>query len=152
TRAAPGTSSRTNSNRFGASSTVKKLIPVRLPPGRESLGTRPSLTGSSPTTKKRRSIPSRSISISIIASIGSYASRRVAVNQGTHFGKAACGDAWYVNRTSGPALLNGCGELWPPNQLGDGNAGWPSRELSRLRGKKGIARLHAAAATVNNLM
>ena len=30
---------------------LKKLIPVRLPPGRARLATRPSLTGSSPTTK-----------------------------------------------------------------------------------------------------
>ena len=30
---------------------VKKLIPVRLPPGRARLATRPSLTGSSPTLK-----------------------------------------------------------------------------------------------------
>ena len=30
---------------------MKKLIPVRLPPGRARLATRPSLTGSSPTTK-----------------------------------------------------------------------------------------------------
>jgi len=50
-RAAPGTSSRNNSNRFAANSPTKKLIPVRLPPGRAKLETRPSLTGSSPELK-----------------------------------------------------------------------------------------------------
>ena len=51
TRAAPGTSSRRSSSRFAANSHVKKLIPVRLPPGRARLATRPSLTGSSATRK-----------------------------------------------------------------------------------------------------
>ena len=50
-RAAPGTSSRRSSSRFAANSAVRKLTPVRLPPGRARLATRPSLTGSSPTTK-----------------------------------------------------------------------------------------------------
>ena len=36
---------------LAANSTQKKLIPVRLPPGRRRLATRPSLTGSSATTK-----------------------------------------------------------------------------------------------------
>ena len=47
TRTAPGTSSRRSSSRFAANSAVKKLTPVRLPPGRARLATRPSLTGSS---------------------------------------------------------------------------------------------------------
>ena len=51
TRAAPGTSSRRSSSRFAVNSPLKKLIPVRLPPGRARLATRPSLTGSSPTMK-----------------------------------------------------------------------------------------------------
>ena len=51
TRAAAGTSSRRSSSRFAANSPMKKLIPVRLPPGRARLATRPSLTGSSATTK-----------------------------------------------------------------------------------------------------
>ena len=51
TRAAPGTSSRSSSSRFAVNSALKKLIPVRLPPGRARLATRPSLTGSSPTLK-----------------------------------------------------------------------------------------------------
>ena len=51
TRAAPGTSSRSSSSRFAANSPLKKLTPVRLPPGRARLATRPSLTGSSPTRK-----------------------------------------------------------------------------------------------------
>src|SRR5262249_53260762 len=47
-RTAPGTSSCNSSSRFAASSTAKKLTPVRLPPGRARLATRPSFTGSSP--------------------------------------------------------------------------------------------------------
>ena len=48
---AAGTNSRSSSSCFAASSRLKKLIPVRLPPGRARLATRPSLTGSSPLTK-----------------------------------------------------------------------------------------------------
>src|SRR5262249_22760889 len=51
TRAAAGTSSRKSSSRFAANSVLRKLMPVRLPPGRARLATRPSLTGSSPTMK-----------------------------------------------------------------------------------------------------
>src|SRR6266478_3918410 len=51
TRAAPGTSSRRSSSRFATNSVETKLIPVRLPPGRARLATRPSLTGSSLTVK-----------------------------------------------------------------------------------------------------
>src|SRR5262249_18907661 len=51
TRVAAGTSSRRSSNRFAVSSALKTLTPVRLPPGRERLATRSSLTGSSATTK-----------------------------------------------------------------------------------------------------
>ena len=51
TRVAAGTSSRRSSSRFAVNSPLKKLIPVTLPPGRARLATRPSLTGSSPTTK-----------------------------------------------------------------------------------------------------
>src|SRR5262245_34167532 len=43
-----GTNSRRSSNRFDTTSDPKKLTPVRLPPGRARLETRPSLTGSSP--------------------------------------------------------------------------------------------------------
>src|SRR5262249_48021310 len=46
-----GTSSRRNSNRFAATSTVRILTPVMLLPGRARLATRPSPTGSSPTIK-----------------------------------------------------------------------------------------------------
>ena len=48
-RVARGTISRKSSSRFAVNSPLKKLIPVRFPPGRARLGTRPSLTGSSPT-------------------------------------------------------------------------------------------------------
>jgi hypothetical protein len=51
TQAAPGTSSRKSSSRFAANSLLRKLTPVRLPPGRARLATRPSLTGSSATLK-----------------------------------------------------------------------------------------------------
>ena len=46
---AAGTSVRSSSSRFAASSAAKKLIPVALPPGRARLVTSPSLTGSSGT-------------------------------------------------------------------------------------------------------
>src|SRR5215475_9402907 len=51
TRAAAGTSSRRRSSRFAVTSAAKILIPVALPPGLARLATRPSLTGSSLTTK-----------------------------------------------------------------------------------------------------
>src|SRR5262245_37139546 len=50
-RVAEGSSSRTNSKRFATSSALKMLMPVRLPPGRARLATRPSLTGSSAEMK-----------------------------------------------------------------------------------------------------
>ena len=51
TRVTAGTSSRRSSNLFAPNSAPKKLVPVRLPPGRARLATRPRLTGSSPTLK-----------------------------------------------------------------------------------------------------
>ena len=45
TRAAAGTNSRKSPNRFDTNSATKTLIPVKLPPGRARLATRPSLTG-----------------------------------------------------------------------------------------------------------
>ena len=50
-RVALGTSSRSRSSRFAPTSPLKKLIPVRLPPGRAMLATRPTLTGSSVVVK-----------------------------------------------------------------------------------------------------
>ena len=50
-RAASGTNSRRSPSRFAARSAAKKLTPVRLPPGRAKLSTRPSLTGSLPVLK-----------------------------------------------------------------------------------------------------
>ena len=50
-RAAPGTNSRNSPSRLAARSAAKKLTPVRLPPGRAKLATRPSLTGSLPVAK-----------------------------------------------------------------------------------------------------
>ena len=41
TRAIPGTISRSSPSRFAASSAMKKLTPVALPPGRARLSTRP---------------------------------------------------------------------------------------------------------------
>src|SRR6266545_5058554 len=46
---AVGTSSCSSSKRFGPSSTVRSLTPVRLPPGRFRLATSPDPTGSLPT-------------------------------------------------------------------------------------------------------
>src|SRR6516165_9252525 len=51
TRTARGSRSCSRSSRFAANSPLKKLIPVRLPPGRARLATRPSLTGSWATIK-----------------------------------------------------------------------------------------------------
>src|SRR5262245_27452633 len=48
---AVGTSSRSTSSCFGASSTVRVATPVRLPPGRLRLATSPSATGSPAVTK-----------------------------------------------------------------------------------------------------
>jgi hypothetical protein len=45
-RAAVGTASCSSSSRFGPSSTFKAVMPVRLPPGRLRLATRPDWTGS----------------------------------------------------------------------------------------------------------
>ena len=45
-----GSSSRRSSKRFGPRILVKTLTPVRLPPGRLKLSTRPVLTGSAPVT------------------------------------------------------------------------------------------------------
>src|SRR5262245_49335506 len=50
-RAAPGTNSRSSPSRFAVNSPMRKLMPVKLAPGRPRLDTRPSLTGSSPTMK-----------------------------------------------------------------------------------------------------
>ena len=47
TRVAAGTSSRKSSSRFATNSALRKLIPVRLPPGRARVATRPTPTGSS---------------------------------------------------------------------------------------------------------
>src|ERR1700730_309338 len=46
-----GTNSCSNSSRFGASSTLNLVTPVRLPLGWLRLLTRPILTGSPPTVK-----------------------------------------------------------------------------------------------------
>jgi hypothetical protein len=46
-----GHHSRSNSNRFADKSTARKVMPVKLPPSRARLATRPRLTGSSPTVK-----------------------------------------------------------------------------------------------------
>jgi hypothetical protein len=46
-----GTVSRSSSSRFAVNSVFRRLMPVRLPPGRARLATRPSLTGSSLTVK-----------------------------------------------------------------------------------------------------
>src|SRR5262249_41656961 len=47
----PGTSSRNKPSRFAASTLLRKVTPVTLPPGRLRLGTSPALTGSLPIAK-----------------------------------------------------------------------------------------------------
>src|SRR5262249_19086000 len=47
----PGTSSRSKPRRFAASTLLRKVTPVTLPPGRLRLGTSPALTGSLPIAK-----------------------------------------------------------------------------------------------------
>src|SRR5262249_36881982 len=49
TRTALGASSCSRPNRLAATSQMKMLMPVALPPGRARLDTRPTFTGSSPT-------------------------------------------------------------------------------------------------------
>src|SRR5262249_46205241 len=56
-RPTPGINSRRSSSRFDNTSTPKKLTPVRLPPGRARLETRPSLTGSSPAPNTMGIVP-----------------------------------------------------------------------------------------------
>jgi hypothetical protein len=46
-----GSSSRSSSSRFCATSTFKLVTPVRLPPGRIKLATSPTLTGSTAIAK-----------------------------------------------------------------------------------------------------
>ena len=72
TRVAAGTSSRKSSSRFAANSLREKIDPVRLPPGRARLATRPSLTGSSPTTK--------TMGIVVVAALAANAERSPAVD------------------------------------------------------------------------
>ena len=48
---AVGTSSCSSSSRFGPTSTLKEVTPVRLPPGRFRLATSPTSTGSLPIPK-----------------------------------------------------------------------------------------------------
>ncbi len=65
TRLAAGTSSRKISSRLAVISPLNRLSPVRLPPGRARLATRPSLTGSSPTRK--------TIGIAVVAALAAIA-------------------------------------------------------------------------------
>src|SRR5262245_14249051 len=64
-RAALGTRSWKSPSRLAATSRVKKLMPVALPPGRARLATRPNLTGSSPTPK--------TIGIVVVAALAAWA-------------------------------------------------------------------------------
>src|SRR5215469_16874914 len=71
TRVAAGTNSRRSCNRFVTCSTEKILIPVKFPPGRARLSTRPSLAGSSAATKR--------IGIVAVAALAANAAGTVAV-------------------------------------------------------------------------
>src|SRR6516164_2139237 len=53
-RTALGSNSCSSASRFAPNSVAKKLMPVRFPPGRARLATRPSLTGSSPNDRDGR--------------------------------------------------------------------------------------------------
>ena len=46
-----GTNSHSSSTRFACSATENRLTPVKLPPGRLKLETKPNSTGSPPTAK-----------------------------------------------------------------------------------------------------
>ena len=90
TRVAAGTSSRRSSSRFAVNSVTKKLIPVKLPPGRARLATRPSLTGSSGTAK--------TMGIAVVAALAANA---VAVaDRGDHGNLAAN----QIGRQSGQSI------------------------------------------------
>ena len=78
TRVAAGTSSRRSSSRFAVNSPLKKLIPVRLPPGRARLATRPSLTGSSATTKTMGIVVVAALAANAEADLRARRSRRPA--------------------------------------------------------------------------
>src|SRR6516165_7140553 len=70
TRAALGTSSRSSSSRFATNSELKKLIPVRLPPGRARLATRPNLTGSSAAAKTMGIVVVAALAANVAAVLG----------------------------------------------------------------------------------
>jgi AAA domain len=91
TRAACGTSTRRSSSRFPASSEVRILTPVMLPPGRERFVTRPSRAGSSPTRKTTGSV--------VVAALAANA-RFVGFSAGDRFvlgeTKPVQGDVLYI--------------------------------------------------------
>jgi len=97
TRVAAGTISRRSSSRFATNSVVKILIPVRLPPGRARLATRPSRTGSSATTK--------TMGIVVVAALAAKAERGPPVAAMT----ATC-------RRTNSAASAGSRSYWPSAQ------------------------------------
>src|SRR5262245_57227758 len=87
TRVAAGTRSRRNSSRFATTSPLKKLMPVRLPPGRARLAIRPSLTGSSAATKTMGIVAVASLAANVTAIppnvvIGDLAANQVGRQRG----------------------------------------------------------------------
>ena len=85
-RVAPGISSRTTPSRFAVSSPLKKLTPVRLPPGRARLATRPAATGSIPVMKTTgtgaiASLAASADGVSIAASTATRRLTRSAVKE-----------------------------------------------------------------------
>ena len=73
---AVGTNSCSSSSRFGPTSTFNAVTPVRLPPGRLRLATRPTWTGSTPVVK--------TIGIVVVAAFAASAAGTVACGNHGH--------------------------------------------------------------------
>src|SRR5262249_44046651 len=106
TRTALGTKSCRSRSRFAANSTASQLMPVRLPPGRARLATRPSLPGSSPTPN--------TIGIVVVAAL--------AASEGTLPAVAITATC----RRTRSAISAGRRSCWPSSQWYSRVTFWPS--------------------------
>src|SRR3954454_22048742 len=122
TRTAPGTSSRNSSSRLATSSPLRKLIPVRLPPGRARLATRPSLTGSSGARKI--------MGIDVVAALVANATARP---------NAAITETW---RRTSSATIAGSRSFWPSTQ----RYAISRFRLQRSRFRRDPVRMHSGSA------
>ena len=77
-RTAFGTKSCKSRSPLAATSALKRLMPVKLPPGRARLATRPSLTGSSPTPKTMGIVVVAALAASVPVELGAWRSRPLA--------------------------------------------------------------------------